>query len=490
MTKKRGMLILIPIVLLSLFTSAWAAEAYVLTLDRAVGLALSRDALVRDARQSLDDARAALVHAKAHTPRLSAGVDSSAASSAGLDPQSAVSGTDYSSQSYSSNISVPLSGGTNIGLFTSASTGTTNSQLSTGGGEEFTFAGAAVGANITRPLGLFRNERVLTEGGRWNAELNVRSAQLTLDQARRQVVSDTLDHFFGALQAQKQVELAQASVRENEELLRIAQEKLKLGKLAEIDAMEAQVSASTASVSLRQAQSAAAATTDSLHNFLGLSRDQQTELTYQDKTISSGPFDEDTLITQAFERRPDLQQLALGLRQSELMVQQVEALARPGVTLVGNYSKSGEAPTISESFSNLVNPSWGLGISTSLSLTRGEDRAAIQQARGHLRLVQVSQQLRQDDVRLEVRRLVREVQTAIGSVAVLDGTVKLAEENLRIRQTQLDHGLILPVDVMQTERQLSDTRRQHLNAVIAYELARARLSLAVGEMPFDEEKQS
>jgi outer membrane protein TolC len=157
--------------------------------------------------------------------------------------------------------------------------------------------------------------------------------------------------------------------------------------------------------------------------------------------------------------------------------------------LVGNYSKSGEAATIHESFRNLVNPSWGVGISTNVSLTRGEDRAAIEQARGHLRLAQLDQQLRQDEVRLEVRRLVREVQAAADNVAVLDGTVKLAEENLRIRQTQLDHGLIRPIDVMQTERQLSDTRSQHLNAVIAYQLARARLSLAVGEMPFAEGRQ-
>ena len=466
--------------------SATDADAASLTLRQAVTAALARDALVRDARQSLDDARAALVQVKAHTPRLSVGANTSAASSAGLDPQSEVTGTDYSSDSYSSSVSVPLSGGTNIGLFTSAATSTTNSQLRTGGGSEFTFAGASVGAGISRPLGIFRNERVLTEGARWNAELSVRSAELVLNQARRQVVSDTLDCFFAALQAQGQVELAEASVRENEELLRIAQEKLKLGKLAEIEVMESQVSAASAQVSLRTAQSAAATALDSLRNFLGLPLDQPTELAYHEEAVSAAPLDESALITQALTHRPDLQQLSLGLRQTELSVQQAEAQSRPEVMLVGNYSKSGGAETISESFRNLVNPSWGVGVSTSLSLTHSEDRAAIQQARGHLRLAQVNQLLLQDEVRLEVRRLVREVQAAADNVSVLEGTVKLAEENLRIRQTQLDHGLIRPIDVMQTERQLSDTRSQHLSAVIAYQLARARLSLAVGEMPFAE----
>jgi outer membrane protein TolC len=461
-----------------------------LTLQQAVTAALSRDALVRDAHQSLEDARAALVQARAHTPRLSVGASTSAASSAGLDPQSEVTGTDYSSQFYSSSVSVPLSGGTNVDLFTSASTSTTNSQLRTGEGQEFTFAGALVGAGVSRALGLFRNERVLTEGGRWSAELNVRRAELALEQARRQVVSDTLTYFFVALRAQRQAEIAEASYREAGELLRIAEAKLEVGKLAEIEVMESQVSASSARVSLRQAQSAAATAMDSLRNFLGMPLDQPVQLTYEEATVFATPPDEEALIAQALTHRPDLQRLALGLRQTELSVHQAEAQARPGVRLVGSYSKSGEAATVSESFRNLVNPSWGVGISTNLSLTRAEDRAAIRQARGHLRLAQMNQQLRQDEVRLEVRRLLRDVQAASDNVRILESTVKLAEENLRIRQTQLDHGLIRPIDVMQTERQLSDTRSQHLNAVIGYQLARARLSLAVGEMPFAEGRQS
>ena len=99
-----------------------ATETRTLSLQQAMSVALARDALVRDAQQALDDARSTLVQAKSHTPRLSVGANSASASSAGLDPESAVTGTDYSSQYYSSDVSMPLGGGTNVGLFTSAST--------------------------------------------------------------------------------------------------------------------------------------------------------------------------------------------------------------------------------------------------------------------------------------------------------------------------------------------------------------------------------
>jgi outer membrane protein TolC len=86
-------------------------------------------------------------------------------------------------------------------------------------------------------------------------------------------------------------------------------------------------------------------------------------------------------------------------------------------------------------------------------------------------------------VRLEIRSLVRAVRNAADNAAILSDTVELAEENLGIRRVQLEHGLVAPIDVMRTERQLDAGRNQHLDAVIEEQLARARLSLAIGEMP-------
>ena len=179
--------------------TAASDDALVLTLQSAVASALARDALVRDAKQSLESARAALIREQALTPRLSMSSSTSAASSAGLDPNSVITGTSYSSQYYSSNLQVPMRGGTSLNLSSSAGTTTTNSSLRTGEGMSFTFASAAASLGLSRPLSLFRKERVLTEGGRWSAELSLRSAELAFEEARRRVVGDTLTCFFAAL---------------------------------------------------------------------------------------------------------------------------------------------------------------------------------------------------------------------------------------------------------------------------------------------------
>jgi len=248
--------------------------------------------------------------------------------------------------------------------------------------------------------------------------------------------------------------------------------------------MEARVSADSAKVSLRKAQTAAAAALDTLKSFLGLPLEQDLKLSH-DATASAPPPlpDETLLIERAFAQRADLQKLALAVRLAELWVRQAEARSRPGVLLSGGYFRSGEAPTINDSFADLRNPSWQVGLSLTTSLAQKEDRASIRQARESLRLARMNEQLRRDEARLEIRRLLREVQDAEVNAALLAETVKRAEENLRIRQVQFEHGLVRPIDVMQTERQLNETRNQRLNALVDYQLARARLTLAVGEIP-------
>jgi len=456
-----------------------------LSLEQAVSLALARDALVRDAQRALDDARAALVQARANTPVLGASAYSAAASSAGLDPQSAISGTDYSSQSYSTSVTLPMRGGTNVSLGASASTSTTNSVLRAGGGTTFTYASASADIGLSRPLPLFRDERVLTEGPRWSAELGVKQAELALEEARRHVAMDTLTHFFTAFRAQRQVELAQAAAQEADELLRIGKEQLDHGKLAEIEVMEARVSASRAQVTLRSAQSALDTAVDQLRNFLGIPLQEAVRVRHEiGAPITPTSTEDEALVARALAQRPDVQQLALAIRLAQLGVSQAEARARPGFFLNGSYSRSGEAPTIEESLHELVNPSWFVGVAATTTLTRSADKAAIRQARGHLRLGELEQELRRNAVRLEIRRLLRDLQTAADNTAILGQTLKMAEENLAVRQVQFEHGLVRPIDVSQTQRQLDETRSQRLNAAVDCELAGARLKLAAGEMPF------
>ncbi len=381
--------------------AAGEGETAVFTPEQVVALALGRDALVRDAQQAVVDAQAALGLARAHIPQLRLDSGSSASSSAGLDPQSEISGTDFSSQYYNSTIAIPFGGGLDVGLSTTASTSTTNSTFRGGSGERYTFAGAGVGLNVSRPLPLLRNERVLTEGDRLGAELNLQQAELNLQIAQRQAASEAVARFFTALRAQRQVDITRATLQDAEELQRIAEQKLAYGKLAEVEVLKTKVSTSGARVAVRTAESGAATAFDALKDYLGMPLDGAAQAQYVDSEATTpDPLDEEALVAQALAERSDLQQFALGIDQAKLAVRQAEARSRPGIMLTGGYALSGQAPTISESWSQLMNPSWVVGVATALNLNRSEDRLLIEQARGHLQLTTLNEQLRRDSVRL------------------------------------------------------------------------------------------
>ena len=454
-----------------------------LTLQQAASQALARDELVREAEQSLINAQAALVRAGTYTPSLTTSSNVASSSSAGLDPQSTVTGTQYSSQSHSANLAFPLPWGTSLSLNTTTSASTTNSALRTGGSDSFTYYGAAAGVGLALPVPLLRDERLLTDGPQRNAEISLCSAELALESARREVVTNTLNYFFNALQAQRQTEIAVASLEEAAELLRVARERFKLGKIPEIEVLEAQVSADQARTEVRRQSSAAENAFDGLKNFLGMPLEDKLALEYQGGVVVPVALDEPALVQHALAKRLDLQQAALGVKSATLSLHLTEAATRPAVALAGGYSRSGQGTSLVDSFSQLMNPSWNVGLATTFVLGRKTARTAIDLARRSVQLAQTNEKLAKDRVRLEIRRLLRNLVDAGANAELLAKTVQQAEENLKVRQLQFDRGLARPLDVMQAEDQLAQTRQSYLSALIDYQLARAQLSLAIGEMP-------
>ena len=354
----------------------------------------------------------ALLHARAHTPKFDMAAASSASASSGLDPESVISGTSYSSQGYEASISMPLSGGANASLTTSATTSTTNSTLRGGGEGSYTFAGTGISLSYSQPLPVFRNEWALTDGKRWAAEINVRQAELALAAAKHEVVEQTLQTFFAAVRAQREADIAHAAAQQMDELLRIAREKSQLGKLAEIESLEAQVVATRTHVSAQSADASAASAYDVLKDLLGIGLDEEIQVTCAE-THAAAPLPAcSELLAEAMADRIDLQQTALNLRLAELSLEEAEAASRPGVSLTGGYGLFGQAPSISACWGRLNNPSWSVGLATSFDLTSREGQADIALARQRLRLGRVSYQCQQDAARLEVRGLVRRVDQA------------------------------------------------------------------------------
>lgn len=470
---------------------AFAAEreALTLTLDDSVARALARDELVKDAELALENARLSLVRAETDTPRMSVNSSARGSSDPGFDPQSVVSGTKSSSQSYGTSLSLPISGA-NLSLSSGASSSETNSALRSGGDETFSYASAYASLGLYAPLGIFRNERVLNEGDVWLAEMSVAGAELNLDDLRRRIVRDALRYFYSALRSQRSLEIARDSLDYNEQLLRIAEEKFRLGRVPEIQVMDARINADSARVSVRSQEAFAQNDLDALKDFLGIPLDTSLTLTHTDAPAAQQPeLGEAQLVEIALNQRADVRRARISIQSSEVSLERTEAYTRPGVSFNASYSRSGGGDTIAQSFDSLRSPSWGVGLSTSISLNKKSDRASIESARKSLENTRASYELLEDDVRLQIRRLLRTVATSAANVDYLEESVARAEESLNIHRLRFERGLDTPLDVTSYEQQLERTRLNYSNALIDYQLALAELHLAIGETPLSAQIQ-
>ncbi|MCX8053649.1 MAG: TolC family protein [Armatimonadetes bacterium] len=454
-----------------------------ISLSSAIEAAISLDPIVLQARQKLKNARINLEGLKGPSILFTVGSTARASKSPGLDPESKITGTDTSYWGYSSTITAAMPGGRRLSLSTSARANTTNSPLRATAGSSYTYAWADLGLEYSIPIPIFRDENVLTEGDRQLAEISVRQAELSLEDAKRKAAADTVDRFFAALRAQQQVEVADANCAEAKELLRIAQTKFEKEKLAEIDVLEAKVAASLAEVTARSALSAAETALEALKNRIGLPLDAEVRLTHKYSLPEGVELSEDEIVSTALVKRSDIVTTTLNEKRDELLLRQAKARCRPGISLVGSYKLMGQTSSISGAWGDLVNPNWFVGLTTSFPLTHTEERAAIEQARGRLIIHQLQRQLNTQEVRLEVRSLLRKTRQSAETSRTLADILKAAEENLKVRLTQLESGLIRPVDVLRTKQELMDIKSRYLNALIDSELAAAKLKLAMGEWP-------
>ena len=58
-----------------------------------------------------------------------------------------------------------------------------------------------------------------------------------------------------------------------------------------------------------------------------------------------------------------------------------------------------------------------------------------------------------------------------------------ADENVRIQRVRLEHGLITPLELLDTENQLTSTQLSLADAIVRYKLEWASLNLLLGREP-------
>ncbi len=316
-------------------------------------------------------------------------------------------------------------------------------------------------------------------GGRIDAaqdirEAQVREAEQRVDLKLRTIFDDTAKYYFGVVLAEKAIETRKMAQDALDRHLEHAVKLEEQGQIARVERLSAQVERDRAAVAARKAEDDLKIARLALGGLLGESEgvDPADPLFVNDDLPPVEEFIERTL-----DSFPGLAILAAREEQAEGLIE-VESGARlPEVFVFGNVVAYKDDSLASE-----MMPDWavGMGISFDLLDRTGQSetveaaRAAVLQVR-HLR----AQALR--DLRVLVEKTYREALRARDEFNGLESSLRLAEENVTLREKAFAQGLSTSLEVVDAQLFVTAVRTQRMAAAYNYVNALARLLSLSGQ---------
>ena len=341
-----------------------------------------------------------------------------------------------------------------------------NSRISAGGlNNPIIFERAAGGATVSQLITDFGHTTNLVSSARYHEKAEDQNALAT----KEQVLLAVSQAFYGALQAQAVLKVAEQTVA-SRQLLTDQVSALTASKLkSDLDLSFANVNLAQAKLLLLDAQNNSKAAMASLSAILGFADLQNFELVEDSAPMANPPGDVDQLIAEAFGERPELRALEFESQSSEKLHKADRDLLLPSVNALAAV---GGAPVRDDRLSNWYGAA---GVNIEVPIFNGFLYSA-KARESDLRAQAVRQSIL--DLRNRISRDVRtswlNAETAFERVSVSEQLLRQANLALNLAQTRYQLGLSSIVELSQA--QLQQTQAEISNAQAGYDY---RLSLSV-----------
>jgi outer membrane protein len=299
-----------------------------------------------------------------------------------------------------------------------------------------------------------------------------------LERTEQEIVFRVVNAYYGALLANKQLELAEQAVKTSQSILDRSQSRFDSGLVVESDLLTAKVRMAARQQELIQARNNLDLAQAELNTAMGVSMD--TPL-LPVETLTEARFPVPAL--------QDLEKLALTTRPDLKRIQSEEAAQRQSVAM----AKSSFGPRVN-AFAGWEtdNPTlmaggggnnWLGGVEMQIDIFRGgAKRAQLARERALQEKVTAMKQVASDGVRLEVRRAYFNLDSARQEVEVARAAIAQAQDGLRINQDRYDGGLITVTDLLGAEEATRRSQTDYWEAVYRFRTSYASLELASGTL--------
>lgn len=301
------------------------------------------------------------------------------------------------------------------------------------------------------------------------------AAEEQLDRADQELVYQAVEAYYGALLAQRQVQVAEAGLESAQAIEASSRARVDSGMVVESDLLSAQVATAARKQELIAAQNALSLARTQLALALGVSSDTlfepQDALTA--RTFSPPPVAE--LETLALEKRPDLKRVNSELRGQDKNISAAKGAFAPKLNVFGSWGTDSPSPGWNGG------NNWVAGAELQLDLFDGDSkRANLAMSKAIEEKATAMRDSFRDQIRLQVRKAYYEYDAAQQQVGVARTAIAQADESLRINQNRYDGGLTTISDLLRVQEAAQRAKSDYWQAVYRVQTSYAGVELAAG----------
>ncbi|MFQ6108800.1 MAG: TolC family protein [Candidatus Aminicenantales bacterium] len=328
----------------------------------------------------------------------------------------------------------------------------------------------------------------------------------------KNVLLDTIymveEAYWNLVYSIENLKVRRQSLKLAQDLLEKNKKAVEVGTLAPIEILSAQEQVATREAEILEAEALVKNYEDQLKTVINLAaveKDiEQIRIIPIDKpSYTRKELNLEEALRIAMEKRPDLKQTRIDLKNKELNLSYAKNQLLPDLSLQASYWSPGISGTqniyppgipfgepiatvpgrASDALKDAFNfryKNWTVGLTLTIPLNTLLSRAAYAQARLDLEQTQLMLKNQEQQALLEIKNALRGVETNYKRVQARKIARELAEKKLEAEEEKLKVGLTTNYFVLQYQRDLTNAQTMELKAIIDYNLSLASLNRALG----------
>ncbi|MGA9111199.1 MAG: TolC family protein [Smithella sp.] len=293
------------------------------------------------------------------------------------------------------------------------------------------------------------------------------------------VVQEVKIAYFNILRAQRIQDAARQSVEMLSAHRDVAQDYFNVGMIPKNDLLHAEVELANGKQALVRAKNAVELAKSSLNTVL--KRKIFTPVEVVD-ILAYHPLNQsfEECLNVARQARPELKISSLHAEQAGKLVQVAQSDYFPTLSLVGNYSRFGDNPSVSGSDYQNQESWYVMGVASWNFWEWGKTKFKVDASKAKENQALEATKELNDQITLEIKNAYLILQETESQIIVWQKVIEQAEENFRISEERYKERVATSTEVLDAQTLLTKAKSEYANALGDYNVNYAKLQRAMG----------